>query len=289
MKCFYHNDNDGRCSAHLVSKSTVENLCIPAVEFIEMNYDKKFPLDTIKPKEIVYIVDFHISPTDMNKLMDITPNVHWIDHHKTAIEKYKNFAREIRGLRYDGLAGCVLTWIYLKYNNLNLIGDLNALEPGAPEYVRLIGDYDTWTFKYGKLSLYFYYGLLSEDTSPQSLMWNELTDDYYLLDQLVTRGKIIGVYRDQFYAEYLKSYGYEVKFEGYRCIVLNAGQIGSMSFNSVEGKYDIMISMVWNGIQWLVSLYSTTVDVSEIAKKYGGGGHVGASGFQSKELPFKPI
>jgi len=36
-------------------------------------------------------------------------------------------------------------------------------------------------------------------------------------------------------------------------------------------------------------MYSKTVDVSKIALKYGGGGHVGASGFQVKELPFKKV
>ena len=29
------------------------------------------------------------------------------------------------------------------------------------------------------------------------------------------------------------------------------------------------------------------IDCSEIAKKYGGGGHKQAAGFQCKELPFK--
>jgi nanoRNase/pAp phosphatase (c-di-AMP/oligoRNAs hydrolase) len=36
-------------------------------------------------------------------------------------------------------------------------------------------------------------------------------------------------------------------------------------------------------------MYSKVVDVSEIAKRYNGGGHKGASGFQSKELPFKKL
>jgi nanoRNase/pAp phosphatase (c-di-AMP/oligoRNAs hydrolase) len=43
---------------------------------------------------------------------------------------------------------------------------------------------------------------------------------------------------------------------------------------------------VFDGEQYTVSLYSKTVDVSEIAKKYGGGGHKGAAGFQCKKLPF---
>jgi nanoRNase/pAp phosphatase (c-di-AMP/oligoRNAs hydrolase) len=33
-------------------------------------------------------------------------------------------------------------------------------------------------------------------------------------------------------------------------------------------------------LQTIVTLYSNQVDVSEIARKYGGGGHRGAAGFQ---------
>ena len=43
---------------------------------------------------------------------------------------------------------------------------------------------------------------------------------------------------------------------------------------------------VFDGTQFTISLYSEVVDVSEIAKKYGGGGHKGASGFHCKQLPF---
>lgn len=37
---------------------------------------------------------------------------------------------------------------------------------------------------------------------------------------------------------------------------------------------------------WTYSMYSKTVDVSNIAKKYGGGGHRGAAGFNTDKLIF---
>jgi oligoribonuclease NrnB/cAMP/cGMP phosphodiesterase (DHH superfamily) len=284
LKILYHGDNDGRCAAHVINILAPPVYKLPGC-FVEMNYDKEVPWDSISPNEVVYIVDFSIETKDMDRLLAITPNVVWIDHHKTAIEKYENYDKFIPGIRYDGLAGCVLTWIFMKYGNPMPARDPKELEGNVPEYIRLVGDYDTWTFKYGDRSLHFYYGLQSEDTGPKSEIWHAVMTDYEV-KRVVSRGKIIGDYRKQFYKEYLAAYGYEVNFEGYKCIVLNAGQVGSMSFDSVVGKYDIMISMIWNGVQWVISLYSTTVDVSVIAKKYGGGGHVGASGLSLKELPF---
>jgi nanoRNase/pAp phosphatase (c-di-AMP/oligoRNAs hydrolase) len=39
--------------------------------------------------------------------------------------------------------------------------------------------------------------------------------------------------------------------------------------------------------KWVVSLYTTKdIDVSEIAKKYGGGGHKQAAGFTCDKLPW---
>jgi len=38
---------------------------------------------------------------------------------------------------------------------------------------------------------------------------------------------------------------------------------------------------------WTYSMYSKTVDVSNIAKKYGGGGHKGAAGFNMDKMGFE--
>ena len=54
----------------------------------------------------------------------------------------------------------------------------------------------------------------------------------------------------------------------------------------------MMITFSTNGKQWRVSLYQDgrpDVDCSVIAKKYGGGGHKGAAGFECVTLPFKIV
>jgi len=48
-----------------------------------------------------------------------------------------------------------------------------------------------------------------------------------------------------------------------------------------------MIGFVRRMGQWTVTLYSRDgINVGEIAKKYGGGGHANAAGFQCEKLPF---
>ncbi len=73
--------------------------------------------------------------------------------------------------------------------------------------------------------------------------------------------------------------------------VLTSG-INANFFNSVENQYDILISYVFDGEKYTVSLYhgkNKELDLGAIAKQYKGGGHKGAAGFQCTELPFSVI
>ena len=69
---------------------------------------------------------------------------------------------------------------------------------------------------------------------------------------------------------------------------MNLGLCNGEYFDSIhQDDYDILIPFSFDGHQWHYSLYSQTIDVSEIAKKYGGGGHKAASGFTWDNLLLK--
>ena len=78
---------------------------------------------------------------------------------------------------------------------------------------------------------------------------------------------------------------------GYRCLCVNTPEQGSLFltmtnvFNPKE--HDLMFTYSFNGDKWCYGWYTDghpEVNCSEIAKKYGGGGHQGAAGACSKEL-----
>ena len=115
MKCFYHIDLDGKAAAFCVYAWAGIKDVEQQVEFIPIDYGIPFPFDSVQPDEQVWIVDYSIKPDEMTRLLEITKDVTWIDHHKTAIEKYSDYPNKIRGIRKDGVAGCVLTWKYIHW------------------------------------------------------------------------------------------------------------------------------------------------------------------------------
>lgn len=293
MKCFYHNDSDGKCAGFWVASNvSIHDKYNDMPVFQEIDYRTKFPMETIRKDEQVYIVDYSISPDEMRELLNITKDVTWIDHHKTAIEKYKEFEHEIRGIRYDGVSGCMLTYCYIHHMTARGEGEIKpfdiSMTEDAPMFTKLIDDWDVWKFNYGDDTRYFQIAFNAYDFSPFADTWDMFLDNDGE-QTLIEQGKIMTQYRDNWAKNYMKL-GFETEFEGHKCFAVNLGCCNSDYFKSLpEGKYEILMPFVFDGNVYTVSLYSTTVDVSEIAKKYGGGGHKGASGFQIKELPFKKI
>ncbi len=275
MKIIYHNDADGKCAAHVIADKFHHNLENNKDDYIEVNYGMEFPFDVIKKDEKVFIVDYSIETEEMDKLLTITSNVFWIDHHITAIEKYENYPYKIRGLRKIDYSGCVLTYLYL-----------NKVSYGqVPMPIRYIGDRDTWQWKFGEETKLFCSGAELYDLHPLSPDWDILFNN---ISNVKKDGAIVEQYKTQRNKEYVKSFAYHTVFEGYEALVVNIGHVGSEIFDSLEKK-PLLIMYVYDGIEYKVSLRSETLDVSKIALKYGGGGHPGASGFECQEIPWKLI
>lgn len=286
MKCFYHTDADGICSGYIV-RYFQEHL-EEEQQYIPINYGMKFPLESIQAEELVYIVDYSIEPSEMEELMKITKgNVVWIDHHKTAIEKYKTYKDYIPGLRYDGIAGCMLTWFYFN----KAFPPCDSEVENAPQFVQLIADYDVWTFKHGEQTRYFQLAFNAENYTPESKKMDFLMEDDAdgsLLNRMILDGKAMLKYRDGWSKTYCETLGFETEFEGHKAFAMNLGMCGRDNFKGVSGKeYDLLIGFVFDGEKWRYSLRSKNIDVSEIAKKYGGGGHRGAAGFEADTFLLK--
>jgi len=303
MKVFHHNDLDGKCAAFLVGhyERIYDPRCDTAleldggIEFVEMDYDLAFPFDRVEPDECVFIVDFSLEPSDMEALLKITSDVHWVDHHGTALAKYKGQEMaEIKGLRRVGEAGCVLTY---KYCAGLFCGTYGFHAADIPWFVKLIGDRDTWSWKYGERTKFFCRGMRTVYTSPASEIWY---DAWASTEPFEAKGAIVEAALVQEARDVIAKLGFWVEFEGHRCFVYGSRVMGSEYLEIAAPDAKVWICFWYSNAQWNVRLYSMEIDVSEIATRYvhlgrRGGGHPlepgkgSAAGFQCAYPPFLPV
>lgn len=301
MKCFYHDDADGKCAGFWVYLNVGIKIDSKTgepqeSECIAINYNDKFPLDKIKENEQIWIVDFSIPVEDMEKLLQITKDVTWIDHHISSISKYKDFKEKINGVRYDGISGCELTYAYIHKMTLDR-GNSGIIEhdfneemlKDCPLMTRYVGDRDVWKFKFGDNSRYFYEAfLMAGQPNPDSEWWFNVMDTLKL-EQQISIGDICREHSKNLSQSTLKSWGYEAKFKEHIILVCNSTNRSSDLFGDKINDYPFVCAYTHDGNKFFVSFYSVNMDVNHYAEEFGGGGHKRACGFVCDELPFKRI
>lgn len=254
---------------------------------------------------------------------DVLSRFVWIDHHKSAITAFDN--PSIKGIRIDGVAACRLAWQWFtkfeafqnRYgNDTPILSDYVERRVGEPEAVRLAGEYDIWdkrdpnaeTFQFGLRSTdlqMHWLELLSMGRHPSISEIEALMDVGHkpdlrpdgtmvppIINTLLSNGTLLQRYQREQDASVVKR-GFDVEFEGRKFLALNIARCNSLTFESAaKPEHDGLMGFYWNGNEWVVSLYHTPqrkdIDLSQIAAKYGGGGHRGACGFRTNRLSFIP-
>ena len=87
----YHKDCvDGYAAAWVTYKYLTENETNSEIVLLPLEYHK-VPLNELEKADTLYLVDFSIPPSILEEL-ELIVNVTIIDHHKTAIEQYRDYA-----------------------------------------------------------------------------------------------------------------------------------------------------------------------------------------------------
>lgn len=271
-KIFHHNDADGRCAAAIMALYCRNHGY--ECEFIEMDYKDRVPVELIQPLDFVAVVDFSFRPEIMADVRKIATHVMWCDHHVTAKDYGYDDVDGFRDFTDKGLSGCECTW--------------KACFPSTPipDFIQLIGDYDSWRLERQPECFEFYEGLKLYGTHPDSKLWEYLRTDSSAIPEVLEAGRNAIRYRDNYCSEIRKAFGYETEIAGVRAIAMNAYRFGSKQFGEDFRQFPVCLAYIHDGKKFTVSLYSESVDVSIIAKMYGGGGHKGAAGFVCDFLPW---
>lgn len=221
----------------------------------------------------------------------------WIDHHKSSIETHPT---TIPGFRIDGVAACRLAYAWFFRQTMfprpeeeplptkqNFV-DRQVTEPMA---ITLIGEHDVWDHR-DPLALRFQYGLRAYDVDKIWPKLLHLEQSGIEIMPIMEAGIYCQRYATNVDASICEHRTFLIEWEGLRWLCLNSARFNSQSFaarDMRETGHDALLGFCWDGKCWQVSLYhaahNTNIDLSEIAKKYGGGGHRGACGFTAKTLP----
>ena len=251
QRIFYHSDHDGKLSAYWALRYyTSYKSAEGTIEFYEMDYGKVFPLGEITSEDEVWIVDYSIEPEVMKALLAKGGIVYWVDHHKSAIEKYAGFfwgpGNPIRCITSE-FAASTLVWGLVHFlhqseshNGRLTRGDITEEvvayirnhqgehSRDIPWATKWVGDWDTWTHAYPE-STNFISGSQLWDLHPTSDFWDSANEypawgrcdiedphgtyihcNEFLSQTVLAAGSVINQYRENFNAGYRKSFGYEV-------------------------------------------------------------------------------
>lgn len=185
------------------------------------------------------------------------------------------------------------------------IGDIKPFEESmtedAPMFTKLIADYDVWKFEYGDNTRFFDKGFSLFPHEPEDDIWKTLlTEDSLFkikyrgsvdegnlpknIQTIIDNGKTIMAYRYNIMKDYCEKKGFEATLDGHKCYAVNMALMGTNDFviPNVD-DYDLRVSFSFDGQMWSYSLRSEIIDCAELAAKFGGGGHKGAAGFNTKE------
>jgi oligoribonuclease NrnB/cAMP/cGMP phosphodiesterase (DHH superfamily) len=266
--CIYHgNCIDGLMAAGVVARS------YPNVEFYAGVYGERPPFDKVADREVI-IVDFSYSREDLISIADTADQVLVLDHHKTAQQALEDLDHPRIKVVFDmARSGAGITWDFVHPH---------ATTIARPDIINYVEDRDLWRFKYPDSKL-LHYALQMVEPTPQAfakvIQFSIQSEDYFR--KLIAKGHHI---HDHFMSQIdtLKREQFLIMIHGHTIPVVNAPYIfaSELAGALAEGA-PFAATYFYNGKEEVWSLRSRDgVDVSEIAKDFGGGGHRNAAGFK---------
>ena len=256
--CIYHKNCADGFGAALAFKRWADLKGIDP-EFVAAHYGDEVP--DVNGKDVT-IVDFSYPRDVLLDIYERANSILVIDHHKTAQEA-------LRGLDFCifdmDKSGAVLTWEHF------------FPKQESPELLKYIQDRDLWKWKLDNSK--------AVSAALQTLKMDFDVWEQYLninnIPELVLKGESILEYQNSQIEKITKTDLPIEEIAGYKVPCINATHLISELGNEISKGFPFAAMYFETEDKRIYSLRSADdgIDVSEVAKKFGGGGHFHAAGF----------
>jgi len=221
------------------------------------------PPPNIKGKSVA-ILDFSFDNATTKQMIEDAANLIIIDHHKSAMVELHDISNTIFDMKHSGAR---LAWDFF--------------HPGKepPKFINYIEDRDLWNWEleYSKeFSAAF-------DMVPFEFEEFEKFEDDSVFDDARKRGSYILAY-SKTVVKKVSEQAQKRKMDDKDILVVNSSHWMSEIGARLAPDCDFALIWYWDhetqDTKVSLRAFHETVDVSEIAKGFGGGGHKSAAGFQ---------
>ena len=229
----------------------------------------------VEDNSINYFLDIAPKKSLLKELEFYSKEIHIIDHHISCYDYLKDKDYYHFNINHSG---CVLTWKYFfPYKEV-------------PPILKYVEDRDLWKKEFEETDNIFLYLNTFEGGFDSWDKCNDLISKD--LSQCIEKGSVIYQYRD-FVVNKVKKNKHILNISGHNVWCINSPFFQSYMLSTIYQKENFMGCYYYDGERYIFSLRSSKnskIDLSEIAKVYGGGGHKNAAGFSVKRLWYlKPI
>jgi oligoribonuclease NrnB/cAMP/cGMP phosphodiesterase (DHH superfamily) len=219
----------------------------------------------------VYIVDFSYKRPVLLEMASKAKQIVVIDHHKTAQIDLVDLPENVE-VNFDLCrSGAMLTWDYF-FTNQGIPGEC------PPTLLRHIQDRDLWRFE------------LDGTREIQAAVFSypyefDVWDDLMDADMAQLRREGSSIERKHFkdIREFITAAAYRMDVAGHNVPVLNAPYFWSSDAGHIMAENEPFAACYWDtpaGRVFSLRSQDDGIDVSEIAKQFGGGGHKHAAGYR---------
>ena len=305
LVCYHAHCIDGFTSGWVAHNETLKINPDAEITLLPMSYTDKSTnefldllLESTIPYNTIYIVDFSIKIHVIKYLAKNyrDTSVVILDHHKTA---FKSYAPNLEILADSKLvtrleetviarldmaeSGASITWKYFQ---------TPAYHDDMPLLIQYVKDYDLWTYNFKDYTRYANKYMSATKKTIEN--WDTLNNTFQSIDgrtDILSKGKAIQAYHDKLVRDIVEQ-AVPVQLEADGAVGLGVAAPGMLSSDvgNILAKQSGSFGMTWFGkmakkdiaIDYQISLRSnkeSIVDVSELAERFGGGGHRNAAGF----------